>query len=203
MKDKIKYSSYIFIFIICLFVLSKYYNNYNNNIIENTKELFKYKGDGFFIISGHRGGSLEYPENSIESLSKLDSLEDMIVWSKSNTIINLDVKDVPIKQKIDLVKKNNAFSTVIFTVHNSKQAELFFNNEKNSLFSAWILDEKQFYEYDKSIVPWENILIAYVGSKVTKENLELKEKLHKKGVMVMISTASSYDKYEEEQRKNI
>ncbi|WP_268872951.1 glycerophosphodiester phosphodiesterase family protein [Aliarcobacter thereius] len=124
----------------------------------------------------------------------IDTLEDMIVWAKGKTIINLDVKDVSAKQKIDLVNKHNAFTSTIFTVHNAKQALEFYNLDKRTIFSAWILDEKSFLEYKSSGIPWKNIAIAYVGYKITDENKKLKDLLHNEDVMTMIAAAPIYDK---------
>ncbi|WP_157178223.1 hypothetical protein [Terriglobus roseus] len=42
--------------------------------------------------------------------------------------------------------------------------------------------------------PWQNIAIAYVGSKGVPENKPLYDTLHGRGVKVMVATAPTYDK---------
>lgn len=124
----------------------------------------------------------------------LNTLEEAIHWSKGKTIINLDVKDVPLVMKAELVKKEHAFNYVMFTIHNAKEAKFFYDFDHQSLFSAWILTESAFEDYKAAHIPWSNFLIAYIGPKFTPENKVLMEKLHKLGVMVMIGAAPSYDK---------
>lgn len=226
--------------------------------VSATKNYFHYNGDGFIIISGHRGGATKgFPENCIPTfehtlsvtpamfetdpgLTKdgnavmlhdatldrtttghgklvnytlsqvekfhlkdpegditqyhLNTLQQMIKWAKGKTIINLDIKDVPPIMKVKLVKKYDAFNYVMFTVHNAKEAKFFYNYDHRSLFSAWVLSRKALNKYAASGIPWSNFLIAYVGSKITPKSRMLCKLLHKKGVMVMIGAAPSYDK---------
>jgi glycerophosphoryl diester phosphodiesterase len=119
----------------------------------------------------------------------------MIKWAKGKTMINLDVKDVPIKTKVEEVKKQHAFDYVMFTVRNAKQEHSFYHYDHHSLFSAWILTKKAMKQYEKAGIPWSNILIAYVGPQITKESKELSDRLHKKGVMVMIGAGPTYDQF--------
>ena len=128
---------------------------------------------------------------------EIPTLEETIKWSKGKTIINLDVKDVPIAKKAALVKKYDAFAHVIFTVHSPEQAEALFEYDNRSMFSAFIKTAEDFAAFEASVVPWENILIAYVGPHTKKANKELYDLLHSEGVSVMVSAASSYDKLED------
>jgi len=226
--------------------------------VAETMDYFHYSGDGFIIISGHRGGAMKgYPENciasfehtlsatpaifetdprltrdsgavlihddtlsrvstgrgkvnkySLEQLSKLrlkdpqgnstpyrlSALEEAIQWAKGKTIINLDVKDVPLKMKARLVKKYNAYPYVIFTIHNAAEAAFFYNYDHRSLFSAWIRTADAFEAYEKTGIPWSNFLMAYIGPEVTDQNKALIQQLHQKGVMVMIGAGPSIDK---------
>ena len=61
------------------------------------------------------------------------------------------------------------------------------------MFSAFIKTKKDFEDYEKAGVPF-NQLIAYLGPLVKPENQELYAMLNKKGAMCMISAASTYDK---------
>ena len=70
------------------------------------------------------------------------------------------------------------------------------------MFSAFIRTEEEFAAFEKEGIPWSQIM-AYVGPLNKPENRVLYEKLHQRGVKVMISTAPTYDKLEkvDERRK--
>lgn len=128
---------------------------------------------------------------------QIPTLEETIKWSRGKTIINLDVKDVPIDKKAGLVKKHDAFAHVIFTVHSPEQAEALYQYDNCSMFSAFIETEEDFAAFEASEVPWDNILIAYVGPNTKEENKKLYRLLNEKAVSVMVSAASSCDKLED------
>lgn len=136
---------------------------------------------------------LKDPTGRISEYS-IPTLAEAIEWSEGKTLINLDVKDVPLKTKAEMVKKYNAFHHVIFTVHNAEQAKFFYDFDNRSLFSAFVKSKKKFMTYENAGIPWENVLFAYVGSKSTDSNKELYDLLHQNGVMVMVSAAPGYDK---------
>lgn len=124
----------------------------------------------------------------------LPTLEEAIRWGKGKTLLNLDVKDVPLAMKAELVKKHHAFAYVMFTVHDASEARFFYDFDHRSLFSAWILTREAFDAYAASGVPWANFLIAYIGPKITEENKTLITLLHARGVKVMIGAGPSIDK---------
>lgn len=123
----------------------------------------------------------------------LNTLAEAIAWCKGKTMLNLDVKDVPIKMKLDLVKKMDAFNYVMFTVHDSREARKFYDEDNRSFFSAWILDQSALEAYEQSGIPWSHFLMAYIGPELNDKNKALTAELHKRGVMVMIGAGPSYD----------
>ncbi|MGV3503672.1 MAG: glycerophosphodiester phosphodiesterase family protein [Adhaeribacter sp.] len=123
----------------------------------------------------------------------IPTLEEVIVWSKGKTIINLDKKDVPLKMTADILRKHKAEAYVMLTVHNAQQAKFYYDDNKNRMFSAFVRNKKEFEDFEKSGVPWSQIM-AYVGPTNKPENKELYDLLHARGVMCMISAAPSYDK---------
>lgn len=127
---------------------------------------------------------------------RIPLLSKVIEWGKGKTILNLDVKDVPLEKKAQLVKHHDAFHYVIFTVHNAKDAKFFYDFDSRSMFSAFVKTKEALQSYEANGIPWENVLIAYVGSESTSENKELYDMLHDRGVMVMVSAAPTYDKLE-------
>lgn len=128
-------------------------------------------------------------------------LSEVIQWGKGKTVLNLDVKDVPLETKAQLVKQFDAFHYVIFTVHDAEDAKFFYDFDDRSLFSAFVKTKEALESYESLGIPWDNVLIAYVGSESTSENKELYGMLHDRGVMVMVSAAPTYDKLESSEER--
>jgi len=123
----------------------------------------------------------------------IPTLEETIEWARGKTVLNLDHKDVPLQMTADLLKKHKADAFMMLTVHSAAEAKFYLAENKNRMFSAFIRNKEEFDEYEKSGVPFTQ-LIAYIGPIVKPENQELYLLLHQKGTMCMISAASSYDK---------
>lgn len=134
---------------------------------------------------------LKDPEGNITN-AKIPTLKEAILWSKGRTVMNLDKKDVPLEMTARILKecKNEA---VMLTVHNAKQAKFYLEQNPNWMLSVHIKTKKAYDEYVSAGINWENI-IAYIGPEFTPENKELMQLLQAKGVMVMISSAPTYDK---------
>ncbi len=131
----------------------------------------------------------------------IPTLAEVIEWGRGKTILNLDHKDVPLEMSAALIKKHKASAFVMLTVHSPAEALYYLKTNKNSMFSAFIKNKKDFDDYEKAGVPF-NQLIAYIGPRVKPDNQELYAMLNAKGAMCMISAASSYDKLKSaEERK--
>lgn len=134
---------------------------------------------------------LKDPQGNVTGY-KIPTLKEMLLWSKGKTVLNLDHKDVPLAMTARLLKECGN-DMVMLTVHNAGQAKFYVDDNPNHMLSAFVLDKKSFDELEKAGVPWKN-MIAYIGPTNKPENKELFDMLHEKGVMCMISAASSYDK---------
>jgi glycerophosphoryl diester phosphodiesterase len=134
---------------------------------------------------------LRDPQGNITDC-KIPTLKEAILWSKGKTVMNLDKKDVPLEMTARILKECNN-EAVMLTVHNAKQAKFYLQQNPNWMLSVHIKTKKAYDEYVKAGIPWESI-IAYVGPEYTGENRELMRLLQEKGVMVMISSAPTFDK---------
>ncbi len=123
----------------------------------------------------------------------IPTLEEAIKWSKGKTVLNLDKKDVPLEMTAQIIKELKAEAHVMVTVHNANQAKFYYQNNKNIMFSAFVLNKDALFEYEKAGIPWSHVM-AYIGPNNKPENQELIDMLHTRGVMCMISTAPTYDK---------
>ena len=125
--------------------------------------------------------------------SKIPLLEDVIIWSKGRTVVNLDKKDVPMDMVIELIKKHNASDSVMLTVHTGAQARYYYERLPEIKFSVFARNKKEYEDIAISGVPWDR-MIAYVGSTIDDKNREIVEKLRSHGVKCMVSFAPTADK---------
>jgi glycerophosphoryl diester phosphodiesterase len=133
---------------------------------------------------------------------KIPALENVILWSKGKTVINLDKKDVPLHLIVALIKKHKADKHVMLTVHTGAQARYYSDRLPGIMLSAFVRNDTEYEDMAISGVPW-NCMIAYVGSTIHETNKHIVEKLHSHGVRCMVSYAPTHDKLKtmEERRK--
>jgi len=125
----------------------------------------------------------------------IPTLEDVILWSKGKTVVNLDKKDVPMKMIASLIKKLDAVNQVMLTVHTGSQARYYYDRFPGIMMSAFVRTTFEYEEMEISGVPWQN-MIAYIGGTINTANLKIVDLLHSKGVRCMISVASTQDQLE-------
>ncbi|NLB25456.1 MAG: glycerophosphodiester phosphodiesterase family protein [Bacteroidales bacterium] len=131
---------------------------------------------------------------------KIPTLEEVIVWSKGKTIINLDKKDVPFRMLVELIKKHKAENHVMLTVHTGAQARYYYDRLPEIMLSAFSRDLKEYEDMVISGVPWQN-MIAYVGPAINEKNKEIVSLLHSHGVKCMVSFAPTHDKLKDAQER--
>jgi len=125
--------------------------------------------------------------------ARIPRLEDVIVWSKGKTVINLDKKDVPLEKIVELILKHDAASHVMLTVHTGAQARYYYDRIPGVMMSAFARTNAEYEDMAISGVPWSQ-MIAYVGPTIDDKNRAIVEKLHAKGVRVMVSFAPTHDR---------
>jgi glycerophosphoryl diester phosphodiesterase len=133
---------------------------------------------------------------------QIPTLEEVIIWSKGKTVINLDKKDVPFWMITDLIKKHKAENHVMLTVHTGAQARYYYDRFPGIMLSVFARDHKEYEDIAISGVPWGN-MIAYVGPSIEENNKEIVRLLHSHGVRCMVSFAPTHDtlKSAEERKK--
>ncbi|MDL2265430.1 glycerophosphodiester phosphodiesterase family protein [Parabacteroides sp. OttesenSCG-928-G07] len=124
---------------------------------------------------------------------KIPTLEEVILWSKEKTVVNLDKKDVPMEMIVDLIRKCEAEDYIMLTVHTGAQARYYYDRFPNIMLSAFARNDKEYEDLAIAGVPWEN-MIAYVGPSINESNRHIVEKLRKNGVRCMISVAPTHDR---------
>lgn len=124
---------------------------------------------------------------------KIPTLEEVFIWSKGKTVINLDKKDVPLPMIAELIKKHKAEKHVMLTVHTGAQARYYYDRFPDIMLSAFARNQKEYEDLETSEVPWKN-MIAYVGRTIDTNNEHIVRKLRERGVRCMISVAPTHDK---------
>ena len=123
---------------------------------------------------------------------KIPTLDECIAWSRGRTILNLDIKDVPLEFMSQFINAL-APANVMYTVHDAAQARMLLDRDPEAMFSLWCKNMKEFEAYDEAGIPWSQAM-AYVGPMLRSDRQELYDRLHEKGVMCMISVAPTHDR---------
>ena len=125
----------------------------------------------------------------------IPTLEEVILWSRNKTIVNLDKKDVPLEMIAALIKKLQAEDYVMVTVHTGAQARYYYHRFPGIMLSAFTRTMAEYEDMAISGVPWQN-MIAYIGPTINSGNKAVVDSLHAHGVRCMISLAPTADKLE-------
>lgn len=131
---------------------------------------------------------------------RIPTLEEAIKWARGKTVLNLDIKDVPLELTANMIEKLRAEAFVMVTVHNAKQAKFYLDRNKNQQFSAFVLKPDALKAYEDVGIPASQ-MIAYIGPTIKPDNQVLYKMLHDKGIRCMISSAPTYDKLETKENR--
>ncbi|MDE5647701.1 MAG: glycerophosphodiester phosphodiesterase family protein [Muribaculaceae bacterium] len=123
---------------------------------------------------------------------KIPTLEECIAWSQGKCVLNLDIKDVPTKTMTDFLKKQGV-ANVIYTVWRPDQVLEYLKADPNATFSIWCRQPEELDAYDAAGIPWERVMVGYVGATMDQAKQRLYDGLHERGVMCMISVAPTHD----------
>lgn len=124
---------------------------------------------------------------------RIPTLDEAIEWARGKTVLNLDRKDVPFSMIKRMIRNHKADAFIMLTVHSPEQARDYYDDNKDRMFSTFIKTKQELEGYEKAGIPAAN-MIAYIGPTVRPENQELYQLLNARGIMCMISAASTYDK---------
>lgn len=128
------------------------------------------------------------------------TLESVLEWSKDKVILNLDRKDVPVENLIDIMEKHGA-NNCIFTVHNAAQAAEILKCKGDALFSAFIGTEELFDDYQEQGL-LEHIVVAYVQAASLQDDMaQLYSKIRSHGIRCMVSIVNEQDLFQSAKRR--
>ncbi|MCL5281107.1 MAG: glycerophosphodiester phosphodiesterase family protein, partial [Planctomycetes bacterium] len=122
---------------------------------------------------------------------RMTTLDETLDWARGKTILVLDNKDVPIPDLVRKIEEHHAEAcamVIVYSLENIKQCHAL---NSNIMMEVVVSNRKQLAAFDKTGVPWRNI-IAFVGH-TPPEEAGLCEEIHAKGARCMAGTSRNID----------
>ena len=122
---------------------------------------------------------------------KIQTLPEMLQWAKGKAILVLDRKDVPIEARIKMVEDYKAEAWAIVMAYSFEEAKLGYRLNNNILMQVFINSPEKVEEFDRTGIPWENI-VAFVGHNMP-DDPSLFHLIHQKGSLCIVGTSRNLD----------
>ncbi len=122
----------------------------------------------------------------------MPTLDEALEWAKGKAILLLDQKDVMVEARIKKVEEHNAIANVILTIYNFDDAKLCYKLNRNIMMQVFIHSMEKALEFEKTGVPWKNI-VASVGHKVPTDSV-LYKYIHQKGAICTAASMETIDR---------
>lgn len=123
---------------------------------------------------------------------RIPTLDEVFEWARGKTIIVLDKKDVPATEVAKLITAHHAEGYALMMAYNIKDVTDCYAVNHEIVMEAMMGTQERFDEFDKSGVPWANI-VAFVGHTATPD-AELCRRIHEKGARTMAGTSRNIDR---------
>ena len=134
---------------------------------------------------------LKDPEGTLTEYS-IPTLDEALQWAAGKTILVLDQKDVPVEARVQKVQEHEAEAYVILIVYSFADAQRCYAMNQRIMMEVMIPNHEKLAAFDKSGVPWSNI-VAFVGHSPPLEP-RLCELIHAKGASCMGGTSRNIDR---------
>lgn len=122
----------------------------------------------------------------------MPTLDEALEWSRGKTILVLDDKGVSMKERVRKIEMHNAEAYAMVMAYNYKDAKLCYKLNKRIMMEVFIKNRKEFEVFDKTGVPWSNVVV-FVGHSVPEDS-ELCGMIHAKGALCMASTSRDIER---------
>jgi glycerophosphoryl diester phosphodiesterase len=123
---------------------------------------------------------------------RIQTLNEIMKWSKGKTVLILDKKEVPIEDRIRFVEQKNAESFVMIMAYSFEEAKLCYRLNRNIMMEVFISTPDKVKEFDQTGVPWENVVV-FVGHK-TPDDLSVFRMIHERGALCILGTSRNLDR---------
>jgi len=123
---------------------------------------------------------------------KIPTLNEVLEWSSKNTLLILDMKTVPTKDRVKHIQMMKAQSSALIMMYNDEDAKLCYELDPDIMMEVFIPTIERAKEFESTGVPWNNV-VAFVSHEL-QDNNPVFEYLHERGVLCIVGSSRNYDK---------
>ncbi|MBM3334590.1 glycerophosphodiester phosphodiesterase family protein, partial [Candidatus Sumerlaeota bacterium] len=134
---------------------------------------------------------LKDPDGAVTEF-QIPTLDEVLEWARGKTILVLDQKDVPVAARVKKIEEHKAEAYAMLIVYSFKDAQSCYAMNPNIMMEVMIPSRARFTEFDKSGVPWRNV-VAFVGHTPPQDST-LYGLIHAKGTSCMVGTSRNLDR---------
>ena len=130
---------------------------------------------------------------------RIPTLAEVLEWGKDKVAFNFDNKYINTKGVGDWAEYHN----IVLSVRSLDEALYYWNaGVRNAMFCIEISTPEQFRAFERSGIPW-SYLIAASRKAMDPAMTEIYEKLHDRGVMVIVSVTGSADRVKDRRDRRV
>ena len=134
---------------------------------------------------------LKDPDGTVTE-HQIPTLDEALEWARGKTILILDQKDVPVAARVKKIEEHKAEAYAMLIVYSFQEAQACHALNPNIMMEVMISTRAQFDQFDKTRVPWRNI-VAFVGH-VPSPDAKLCELIHGRGATCIVGTSRNLDR---------
>ncbi len=131
---------------------------------------------------------------------KVPTFDKALKWARKKAILSVDVKrGVPFEKVIQMIQKRNMQDYVMVITYSLEDAQKVYRLDPSLQISVSIRNVEEFDRFMQSGIPADN-MVAFTGTIGIKP--ELYQKLHERGIPVIVGTMGNIDRSAEASGKN-
>ena len=134
---------------------------------------------------------LKDPDGTVTEF-QIPTLDEVLEWARGKTILILDQKDVPVAARVKKIEEHKAEAYAMLIVYSFKDAQSCYALNPNVMMEVMIPSRAQVAEFEKTGVPWRNI-VAFVGH-APPQDATLYEVIHGKGTSCVVGSSRNLDR---------
>ena len=134
---------------------------------------------------------LKDPDGTVTGF-QIPTLDEVLQWARGKTILILDQKDVPVAARVKKIEQHKAEAYAMLIVYSFKDAQSCYAMNPNIMLEVMIPSRAKFAEFDKTGVPWRNV-VAFVGH-TPPDDATLYDLIHEKGTSCVVGTSRNLDR---------
>lgn len=125
----------------------------------------------------------------------IPTLGEALEWAKGKTVLLLDQKDVPVRDRVKAIEAHKAESCAMVMISNLEDAKVCYDLNPEIMMKVFISTTEEFDKFTKLGVPWRNVTVSVSPSLFfEKKDRSIIDQLHKKGAMTVMVSYKTFDK---------